>query len=318
MNHRQKNVASSALTEAESSAHFLRLFLAELEQHLQEPIGSYFDLIVGTSTGGIIAIALGLGHNASEILDLYEKHGPKIFGGPRFARGIRRLFRPKYGPDPLRQALTDTIGGKLIGGSRTRLVVPAWNPQAKSVYIYKTAHHPRFRTDYRFPAIDAAMATSAAPTFFPQHVTKQGASLIDGGIWANNPAAIAAVEAIAVLGWPSKSLYMLSLGCLDETYTVHKRSGLGRIGSKAFKLFMDGQSHGALGMAKLLLGHEHCRESLYRIDLPVPHNRYKMDDAKVIDDLKGLGHSQGRDRISVLRKVFFDTTAEEFVPFHKL
>lgn len=56
-------------------------FLAELEEKIDKPIGSYFDLIVGTSTGGIIAIALGLGHKASEILELYEQHGPRIFGG---------------------------------------------------------------------------------------------------------------------------------------------------------------------------------------------------------------------------------------------
>ena len=273
---------------------------------------------MGTSTGGIIGIALGLGYRASDVLDFYEEHGPKIFGGPRFARRIRQIFRSKYGPEALRTALTETIGSKLIGDSRTRLVVPTWNPQAKSVYVYKTAHHPRFRTDYRSPAIDAAMATSAASTIFPPHVTKQGASLIDGGIWANNPAAIAAVEAIAVLKWPAESLSMLSLGCLDETYTVHKRSGLVRIGLNAVKLFMDGQSNGSLGMTRLLLGHEHDRQSLHRIDYTVPQDQYKFDDAKVIDDLKGLGHSLGRDRKPVLTPTFFDTTAEEFIPCYTL
>ena len=162
------------------------------------------------------------------------------------------------------------------------------------------------------------MATSAAPTFLPQHTTKQSVSLIDGGIWANNPAAIAVVEAIAVLRWPPESIHLLSIGCLDETYTVHKQSGLGRIGLKAIKLFMDGQSHGALGVAKLLLGDEHDRRSLHRIDQTVPQNIYKMDDATIIRELKGIGHAKGRDRIPVLEPTFFDEPAEDFDPCYKL
>ena len=123
---------------------FPAAFLAELEQHLDRPIGSYFDLIAGTSTGGIIGIALALGHSASEILSLYEKRGPEIFGQDRSAlgnflgrrlRGIRWLYRNKYGSEALRDALQDVLGDRRIGHARTRLVVPAWNPVAQSVYI---------------------------------------------------------------------------------------------------------------------------------------------------------------------------------------
>ena len=71
-------------------------------------------------------------------------------------------------------------------------------------------------------------------------------------------------------------------------------------------------------MARLLLGHEHCRESLYRIDHTVQRNEYKMDDAKIIKDLKGLGHVKGRERFPLLEPTFFDTTAEAFVPHYKL
>ena len=71
-------------------------------------------------------------------------------------------------------------------------------------------------------------------------------------------------------------------------------------------------------MARLLLGHEHCRESLYRIDHTVQRNEYKMDDAKIIKELKGLGHVKGRESFPVLEPTFFDTTAEAFVPHYKL
>ena len=306
---------------------FPAAFLAEIEQHLENPVGSYFDLISGTSTGGIIAIALSLGHRASEIVNLYEQRGPEIFGDDRRTlvatiskplRGVRRIFRNKYDSHNLRHALHELLRDRRLGDARTRLVIPAWNPVAQSVYVYKTAHHARFRTDYRARAVDAALATSAAPTYFRQHVTQRDVGLIDGGIWANNPSAIATVEAIAVLDWPRESLRVLSLGCLEEAYTTPRWSGLGTLGRKAVKLLMDGQSHGALGMARLLTGHAHDRNVFFRIDHKVPYNAYKLDDAKAIQELRGLGHSIGRDRLPIIESVFFDEPAEKFTPIYQI
>ena len=289
-------------------------FLAELEEKIDNPIGSYFDLIVGTSTGGIIAIALGLGHKASEILELYEQHGPRIFGGSRLTRGALHLIRHKFGPKLLRKALEDTFGEKKIGDSKTRLVIPAWSPIAQSVYLYKTAHHSSLTTDYRSLAVDAAMATTAAPTFFPHHITRQGIQLLDGGVWANNPTSIAAVEAIALLGWPSTSIRILSIGCLNEPYTIPRFAGIFSLRHAAIKLFMDGQSLSSNGMAKLLVGDAHCRKSLYRINHTAPPKEYKLDDPKAIPKLKDLGHFYARSKSPELLSAFFDTPAEKFEP----
>lgn len=307
---------------------FPAAFLAGLEQHLNgRPIGSYFDLIAGTSTGGIIAIGLAMGLRASDLLELYEKRGPEIFGQGRgpvadLVLGKLRLGRwllmNKHDASDLRAVLADVLGQKRIGDAKTRLLIPAWNPVARSVYIYKTAHHVRLRNDYKSLAVDAAMATAAAPTYFRHHVTQHAVGLTDGGTWANNPTALGVVEAITMLGWPSQSLHVLSLGCLEETYTLRKWAGIGTLGSKIVKLFMDGQSHGAMGIAKLLTGHEHEREAIYRINHIVPYNTYKMDDTRVIQDLKGLGHSFARDRQPVLDPVFFSQPAEAFSPVYVL
>lgn len=307
---------------------FPAAFLAALEQHLQvRSIGSYFDLIAGTSTGGIIAIGLAMGLSASELLDLYQGRGSEIFSQGRgtvtdFILDKLRLGRwmilNKYDSGHLRAVLEQTLGERRIGDATTRLLIPAWNPVARSVYIYKTAHHARLRNDYKALAVDVAMATAAAPTYFRQHVTEDAVGLTDGGTWANNPTALAVVEAIALLGWPPQSLNVLSLGCLEETYTMYKRAGIGTLGSKVIKLFMDGQSHSAMGMAKLLTGHEHERTAIYRINHTVPSNAFKMDDTHVIQDLKGLGFSLARDRQPVLDPVFFDRPAESFVPLYAL
>ena len=81
---------------------------------------------------------------------------------------------------------------------------------------------------------------------------------------------------------------------------------------------MDGQSHGATGMAKLLTGHEHNRKSVYRIDHTVPYNLYRFDDTQTIRELKGIGHSKGRDQLHVLEPAFFDEPADQFTPIYRL
>jgi patatin-like phospholipase/acyl hydrolase len=204
---------------------FPAAFLARLEEHLEHPIGRYFDLIAGTSTGGIIAIGLGLGLSAGDILKLYVEQGPAIFDQEHGAvenwvrqklRGMAHLFVTKHSSEPLRHALEGVLGRRKIGESRTRLVIPAWHPVLERVYIYKTAHHPRLETDYKQPAIDAAMATAAAPTFLKPHMTESAVELVDGGVWANNPIGVAAIEAIGMLGWPGDRLKILSIGTINE------------------------------------------------------------------------------------------------------
>jgi uncharacterized protein len=147
---------------------FPAAFLAKLEEHLDAPIGSYFDLIAGTSTGGIIAMGLGLGLSAKDIMKLYEEQGPAIFDQHHsgFANFIRRRLRgalhwvdSKYSSQPLLDALTEILGQRRLGESRTRLVIPAWHQMLEPVDIYKTAHHPRLETDYKRLALEAAMAT---------------------------------------------------------------------------------------------------------------------------------------------------------------
>src|SRR5262249_46293022 len=121
-----------------------------------------------------------------------------------------------------------------------------------------------------------------------------------------------------LLGWPRDSLHVLSLGCLEETYTFPTWAGLGSLGPKLIKLFMDGQSHGAMGIAKLLTGHEHERAAIHRINHSVPYNAFKMDNTSMIQDLKGLGFTFARDRHPILEHIFFDVPAMPFVPHHPL
>lgn len=306
---------------------FPAAFLANLEQDLGEPIGRYFDLISGTSTGGIIAIGLALGLRASDILKLYEEQGPTIFAQTRsgFGGWIDRRLRtgrwlfwgPKYSAQPLRDALHGVLGDRKLGEAQTRLVIPAWHPQTQGVYIFKTAHHQRLRTDYKELAIDAAMATAAAPSYFAQHVTANDVGLADGGMWANNPTGIAVVEAMATLGWSADEIRVLSIGCLDDIKLVREAYGAARLAPQMASMFMAGQSHGSLGIAQILTGDPHDRKAIYRVSQPVPDGFYSLDDTSRIRSLKDRAFTEARIQKPILHPQFFGAPAEEFVPFYR-
>jgi predicted acylesterase/phospholipase RssA len=306
---------------------FPAAFLARLEEHLEHPIGRYFDLIAGTSTGGIIAIGLGLGLSACEILKIYTEEGPAIFDqqhGPienwlrQKFRGLAHLLVTKHSSEPLRQALEGVLGRRMLGESRTRLLIPAWHPVLERVYIYKTAHHPRLESDYKQPAIDAAMATAAAPTFLKPRVTESAVELVDGGVWANNPIGVAAIEATGVLGWPGDRLKILSVGTINEPGQLPHLRGKLPMAASVTRLFMAGQAHSALGIAKIVTGDVHTRKAIWRIDQIAPEGRYTLDNTARISEMRDRAFVEAREQLPELRRHFFGVPAADFVPFYKV
>lgn len=291
-------------------------FLATVEDQVGRSPAEFFDLIVGTSTGGIIALGLGAGLSAREIRDFYLERGPVIFRGGRRLRKIRQLVMAKYEAAQLRTELDVVLGSTLIGESRTRLVIPSMELTTGKVRLWKTAHHERFVQDYKLPMVEAAMATTAAPTYFQPSIATTGTSLIDGGVFANNPAALAAVEAVGVLGWPRDSVSILSLGCGTERLDIRpgtRRTGSAALAPKIASIFMTAQAELSTGMATHLLAN---RRNLYRVDPVLPPNRYDLDVSRAIPELSGIGDSEARHRFQDIRDVFFDAPAEKFVPFY--
>ncbi len=296
---------------------FEAAFLAEVENAIKPPLASYFDLIAGTSTGGIIALGLGLGISPTDLLNFYKSYGPAIFQrseGPlaRWFYWLKDKVARKYGQECLRDALERIFGDRKLGDSRTRLVIPAFNLSAGEIHVYKTRHHPRFQTDYRVRAVEVALATSAAPTYFPLHRSEYGMLMIDGGIWANNPTGMAVVEAVTVLDVPRAEIEVLSLGCTQEI------SDLTRVGSgelhwarRAIDCAMSGQSFGALGTAAMLVGHEH----IVRVNTAVSPGRFSLDSVSGIEQLEALGRFEARKALPRLVSTFLDESAPPFTPF---
>ena len=301
-------------------------FLAEVEQATGCRVVDHFDLVVGTSTGGIIALGIGLGLPCSQILEFYKEKGPEVFGlsGGRVRTGLRRakrwikqLFTNKHPSESLQQALYGVFGESVLGNSQTRLVIPAWDSIQRHPRLFKTAHHQRFELDYRESVVNIAMATAAAPTYFPAYQPDGGLELVDGGVWANNPSTVAAVEATAVLGWPSESVLLLSLGCTNERLIVPKRMGRGKGALMAVDMLMQGQSFGADVTARMLLGGGGGeRDPVHRVDVAVDRNFAKLDATKNLAQLEGLGQDQARQLLPKLREEFFVSPRREFIPFH--
>lgn len=160
---------------------FAASFLAEIEASLGEPLVDHFDLIAGTSTGGIIALGLGMGLSAKEILSFYEHHGSDIFRGSPL-KLLRWLGAAKYEKAPLEKALAGVSGSRSRCESKTRLMIPSLDLETGTVHIFKTAHHDRFVRDYKERVADVALSTAAAPTYLPTHTLEAGVPLIDGGM----------------------------------------------------------------------------------------------------------------------------------------
>lgn len=261
--------------------------LAELERRYLggASIAGYFDLVAGTSTGGIIALGLGAGLTASEMADLYLTRGPEVFPQPSDTvwgrlrslwRGTRSYVLYNYERAPLEALLKDTLGGKLLGDSKVRLCIPAFEGKHSEVFVFKTPHHRDYKFDRLEPMVKAALATAAAPTYF-RPLEHNGYTLVDGGVWANNPVMLAVIEAMICFDLQWDQIDVLTIGCGDDPYVVSRLQSI--LGGKLtwYDLIfaaMRLQSLAATNHARLLLGPPAVR----RIDPPVNATPIMLDD----------------------------------------
>lgn len=194
--------------------------LADVEQHLGHPIASRFDLVAGTSIGGILALALACEIPAERIVTLFEKNGADIF------RRQSRLgyFKSKYSSAPLADLLADPslFGTRVLRDCTHPVLVPAINFTTGKPVVFKTAHHPSFVRDKSLRLVDVALATSAAPTYFPRHLL-QNSQYVDGGLFANAPGMLAVHEAEYFFKKPIESIHLLAVGTMSAKVTVDPR-----------------------------------------------------------------------------------------------
>ncbi len=294
-------------------------FLAEVETSFGlTSVAQYFDLVAGTSVGGILALGLGLGMTARDMTEFLVTLGPGVFP-PGNTPTLRLLLGfDRYDPGPLRNALAKVFGKKTLADSHVRLLIPSFDATKADIHIYKTAHSKRLMMDYRVEAVEVAMATAAAPTYFPAYESNKKLMLVDGGVWGNNPVALAVVEAITLLGQAPDNIEVLSLGCTDEPidFKVGWHTGLYWL-RRAIYAAMRGQSRSALGMAMHLTGRDKGADRILRIDPIVRTSRFRLDGTKQIAELRGLGYSEARQALPYVRDRFFADQCQPFTTLRK-
>ena len=297
-----------------------------LEAQLGQPITKHFDIVTGTSTGGLIALALARGISGADIQRFYIENGRKIFpasGVLGRLRAVRSLVMSKYSnrvlKATLQSLLQDAVGNQpTLGDSQCRLVIPTFRSGESTPRLLKTPHADRYKYDWKLPMWAVGMATSAAPTYLPSFEF-DGKTYVDGGLWANNPSLVGLVEA-KDLGAQLSNIRILNIGTTystSETVFQHWLARLIRIRRAGF-----------LGWAAQILptvmqANSYATSSMYVHQLLDKGNSYvinkqldqrssKLDriDNRVFAE---MGEAAGETHFSHLGR-FFDHTAKPYTP----
>jgi uncharacterized protein len=305
--------------------------LARLEEKAGKLSGECFDMICGTSTGGLIALGIAIDKPAEQLAKLYSEHGNKIFPTNNY-RLIRffqskiqtlrqTLFWGKHSNKALKKELESTFGKTKLGELNNLVCIPSFNLTSGMPRIFKFPHKEgQFFMDKEIPLVDAALATSAAPTYLPIHEYND-TMFVDGGVWANNPSLCGLLEALKFFVGPDKEyshVEILSIASISQSsgWAAKSRKARSFIGwkSKLIQTCMDGQAY---------FSHFFLENAIKRID---PNSIYvriespklsreqmevlEMDraDNKALATLKSLGNQDGYTYAlnkSVMR--FFET-----------
>ena len=235
------------------AARVLEIFEREYNCNLSQ----CFDLICGTSTGGLIALSIASSRSAKEIADFYEEKGSKIFPHSnlitrKIAYYKSILFSSKYSNKALKEEATKFFGNTLtMKDLKTNVNIPAYNVVKGTPVIFKKSENENFIYDQDVKLIDVALATSAAPTYFPIHQIKntkyRDGHYVDGGIWANDPSITGLLEAIKYLNISKKTIRILSISAVptspETTVNNNTRYSARNWGKTLFDFIFQSQLH---------------------------------------------------------------------------
>jgi len=267
------------------------MVLAEIEERTKQPIASLFDLVAGTSTGGILALGLtiprapdGPVYSARQMAHFYQAEGRRIFS----RSPLRALFAcdnltwKKYTSTGIERVLLEYFGDSRLRDATTNVLIPSYELEHRTPFFFRSSN-ARLRLDYDFFARDVARATSAAPSYFEPVRMFTGTpdehyTLIDGGVFANNPAACALVDArTAFPDAPGFLIVSLGTGALARNIPLGLARYWGTIrwAKPLLDVVFDGVSSTVDYQLRQLLRPHHY----YRIQARITRHTHRLDDA---------------------------------------
>lgn len=220
--------------------------LQKLSKNNDARIADYFDLIAGTSTGGILTCIYLCPDKknkrprftAKQAVDLYFERGDEIFDVPFFRRlwNVGGVLEEKYPADGLEEALKDYFGDTKLSQLLKPTLIPAYDIRRREGKFFTQIDASRSEAD-DFLVSDVCRATSAAPTYFEPALIKSlgkiSYPLVDGGVFANNPALCAYAEARNLPGKPKAAdmaILSLGTGTAEKAYYYKDAKGWGKAG----------------------------------------------------------------------------------------
>ncbi len=279
---------------------FTASFLKTLEELSQGNVADQFDLIVGTSTGGIIGLALASGIPARRLLELYLEIGPRIFRRPR---RLGMLLRPKYDSAPLARVLKEVFGDRTVNDVRTPVCITSYELTNSYPRIWKDDHAADSLDGGETAAWKVALATSSAPLYFPGSQIAEGDSHVDGGLFANNPTLIGLTEAVHYFHQPLDRIRVLSVGAGERAERIpHERArrmGVWQWKTAIYEHMLIAQARTAHEIARRLLP---ARQYM-RVNVPLEHP-YPFDDVLAASTLIEPGAQAARTRYLEIRQSF--------------
>lgn len=275
--------------------------LQELEIRTKRPICQLFDLIVGTSTGGVLAAGLARPRNghaegpcsAEELAHLYSQRGREIFARS-FWKGVTSLgglSDERYDAAPLEGILDEILGDAELKDTVPHIIVTSYDIERREPYLFKTSKARSGEEGRNHLLRHVARATSAAPTYFEAFLLDESQwsgenanrrALVDGGVFANNPSMIALSEALSSGTDISKVLLCaVGTGMNDRKIPYEEAKDWGLLGwvRPVISVMMDGMSDSAHYHAQKLLldpDDDPAKQLYFRFDI-------RLKDA--LDDL---------------------------------
>lgn len=282
------------------------VLLAEMERRTGKRVFQLFDLLAGTSTGGILSVGLTMRESpasdapkfrARDLLGLYEDEGKEIFRRTvwQAIRSGGGLADEKYPNAGIESVLRKYFEDAELKNALTEILVTTYDLETRSPHFFKRAR-ARASEDRNYRIRDVARATAAAPTFFePVQVfpVRGGAPrpLIDGGVFVNNPALCAYAEAIHNRT-PSDEILLVSLGTGMPTRPIpfEKAKDWGQLGwaRPVMNVMMDGMSDAVDYQLRQLLPPIGGRIRYYRFDVGLKIEPLEEIDRADPENIQGL------------------------------